>query len=57
MGMLHEPYDGRRWLSDEEGAEVMYRLRKFSQDGEPVFQSYHAESDPDGNVFCVSGSH
>ncbi|MEQ9503781.1 MAG: pyruvate dehydrogenase [Deltaproteobacteria bacterium] len=55
MGMFHEPY-GRKWLSDDEGAEVMYRLRKFSQDGEPVFQSYHAESDPDGNVYFPSGS-
>lgn len=55
MGLFHEPY-GRAWMSDAEAAEVMPRLRQFSQDGEAVFQSYHAESDPDGNVYFPSGS-
>jgi pyruvate dehydrogenase E1 component len=55
MGLFREPY-GRRWLSDEEAKGAMTRLRKFSQRGEPVFQSYHAESDPDGNAFFPSGS-
>lgn len=63
MGLFHQPNQGapgsgrgRAWLSDEEGAAVMLRLRKFSQHGEPVFQSYHAESDPDGNAYFPSGS-
>lgn len=56
LRFMHEPYSGRRWLDDEEMAGAMHRLRKFSQDGEPVFQSYHAESDPDGNIFFPSGS-
>lgn len=55
MGFMHEPY-GRAWLSDDDAKAVMSRLRKFSQHGEPVFQSYHAESDPDGNIFFPSGS-
>ena len=55
LGLHHEMY-GRRWLSPEESKGAMERLRKFSQEGEPVFQSYHAESDPDGNAFFPSGS-
>ena len=55
LGFMHEPY-GRRWLEADEMKGVMSRLRKFSQAGEPVFQSYHAESDPDGNIFFPSGS-
>lgn len=55
LGFMHEP-NGRRWLSTEEARGAMSRLRKFSQNGEPVFQSYHAESDPDGNIFFPSGS-
>ena len=34
----------------------MSRLRKFSQQGEPVFQSYHAASDPDGSLYFPSGT-
>lgn len=55
MGLHHEPY-GRAWLSTDESKAAMFRLRKFSQHGEPVFQSYHAESDPDGNAYFPSGS-
>lgn len=55
LGFLHES-KGRRWLSQEEMEAVMFRLRKFSEHGEPVFQSYHAESDPDGNIYFPSGS-
>lgn len=55
LGLFHEPF-GRRWLSTDEAKEAMTRLRKFSQNGEPVFQSYHAESDPDGNAYFPSGS-
>ena len=55
LGFLHEPR-GRRWLDEDEQKGAMSRLRKFSQAGEPVFQSYHAENDPDGNIFFPSGS-
>ncbi|MBK6684124.1 MAG: pyruvate dehydrogenase [Deltaproteobacteria bacterium] len=55
LSFLHEP-KGRRWLSEEEMKAVMFRLRKFSEHGEPVFQSYHAEADPDGNIYFPSGS-
>ena len=34
----------------------MDRLRSFSKDGEHVFQSYHAEADPDSFHFLPSGS-
>lgn len=55
MSLFHAPY-GREWLQEDEAKAVMSRLRKFSEKGEPVFQSYHAESDPDGNAFFPSGS-
>lgn len=55
LGFFHEP-KGRRWLDPDEAKAVMPRLRKFSEHGEPVFQSYHAESDPDGNIYFPSGS-
>jgi pyruvate dehydrogenase E1 component len=55
MGLFHVPY-GRSWLDETDAKAVMSRLRKFSENGEPVFQSYHAESDPDGNAFFPSGS-
>lgn len=55
LRFMHEP-NGRAWLDDDDTRDVMSRLRKFSVDGEPVFQSYHAESDPDGNIFFPSGS-
>jgi len=55
MGLHHEMF-GRRWLTTDEAKAAMFNLRKFSQNGEPVFQSYHAESDPDGNAFFPSGS-
>lgn len=47
--------DGR-WFDDAEAEAVMHRLRSFSHDGKPVFQSYHAEADPDGWRFLPSGS-
>ncbi len=55
LGFFHEP-KGRRWFSEIEAKAVMGRLRQFPKHGEPVFQSYHAESDPDGNIFFPSGS-
>ncbi len=44
------------WFSDEESEAVMHRLRSFSHDGAPVFQSYHADGDPDSWRFLPSGS-
>ncbi|MBK8100280.1 MAG: pyruvate dehydrogenase [Planctomycetes bacterium] len=47
--------DGR-WFDEAASEAVMHRLRSFSHDGAPVFQSYHAEADPDGWRFLPSGS-
>lgn len=44
------------WFSEAEAEAVMHRLRSFSHDGAPVFQSYHAEADPDSWRFLPSGS-
>ncbi len=47
--------DGR-WFDDAESEAVMTRLRSFSHDKAPVFQSYHAEADPDSWRMLPSGS-
>jgi len=47
---------GGDWATPAEGEAVMVRLRDFSDDGKPVFQSYHAEADPDSFHFLPSGS-
>jgi pyruvate dehydrogenase E1 component len=44
------------WMDEEPAAALMHRLRKFSQDGEPVFQSYHADSDADSWRILPSGT-
>ena len=45
------------WISVDEAKKVMTRLRKFPRPGEePVFQSYHAKSDPDNFHFLPTGS-
>ncbi len=44
------------WFSDEEGEAVMGTLRKFPENGEPVFQSYHARTDPDSFHMLPTGS-
>ena len=44
------------WMDDATAEGVMHRLRKFSQEGEPVFQSYHAASDPDSWRILPSGT-
>ncbi len=45
------------WFSAEESKAIMTRLRKFPEfEGQPVFQSYHARSDPDSFHFLPSGS-
>ncbi|MHC4823745.1 MAG: pyruvate dehydrogenase [Planctomycetota bacterium] len=47
---------GGAWMDEGEMEGVMHRLRKFSQAGEPVFQSYHAASDPDSWRILPSGT-
>jgi pyruvate dehydrogenase E1 component len=54
LGLFRHP-DGR-WFGEAESEAVMARLRSFSHDGAPVFQSYHAEADPDSWRFLPSGS-
>ncbi len=45
------------WFTDDEAKAVMRRLRQFpDREGESVFQSYHARSDPDSFHFLPSGS-
>jgi pyruvate dehydrogenase E1 component len=44
------------WFTEQEGADVMSRLRDFSRDGLPVFQSYHADTDPDSWRTLPSGT-
>ncbi|MFK7743078.1 MAG: pyruvate dehydrogenase [Planctomycetota bacterium] len=56
MGLFRHQ-DGTWFGDDDQDAEaVMHRLRSFSHDGKPVFQSYHAEADPDSWHFLPSGS-
>jgi pyruvate dehydrogenase E1 component len=43
-------------LSQEEADTAMNGLRAFSQNGEPVFQSYHSAWDPDHHNFFPSGT-
>ncbi len=45
MGLFRDGKGG--WLEGREAEELMLKLRAFSENGEPVFQSYHAVSDPD----------
>ncbi|MCA8943313.1 MAG: pyruvate dehydrogenase, partial [Planctomycetes bacterium] len=54
LGLFRHP-DGT-WFDADDSRAVMDRLRSFSHDGAPVFQSYHAESDPDSFRFLPSGS-
>lgn len=55
LGLFKVP-GTRQWMSLEEAQAVMSRLRQFPFNGQPVFQSYHAESDPDGHGYFPSGS-
>ncbi len=43
-------------LSLEEANRAMTGLRKYSTQGEPVFQSYHSSLDPDQHNFFPSGT-
>ena len=54
LGLFRHP-DGQ-WFDEAEAEAVMTRLRSFAHDGKPVFQSYHAEGDPDSWRFLPSGS-
>ncbi|NDG26732.1 MAG: hypothetical protein EB120_06120 [Proteobacteria bacterium] len=47
--------DGTR-MNSERRKIAMRNLRHYSKTGEPVFQSYHAESDPDYFRYYPSGS-
>src|SRR6185436_8809549 len=50
-------HDEKRWMTDAEAKETMWRLRQFpKQAGDVVLQSYHAESDPDSINWLPSGS-
>ena len=44
------------WMEEEQAEAVLHRLRSFSKDGEPVFQSYHAAGDPDSWRILPSGT-
>jgi len=43
-------------FSKEDRKLAMQHLRHYSREGHPVFQSYHAASDPDGFRYFPSGS-
>jgi len=53
LGLLHDD-DG--WLDAAASAKAMSTLRQHSFDGSPVFQSYHAPTDPDGYWYLPAGS-
>ncbi|MDA1260131.1 MAG: pyruvate dehydrogenase [Planctomycetota bacterium] len=53
-GEFHNP-DGT-WMDADVAEGALHRLRKFSQNGEPVFQSYHADADPDSWRILPSGT-
>jgi pyruvate dehydrogenase E1 component len=44
------------WMEEDQAEAVMHRLRSFSKEGEPVFQSYHAAGDPDSWRILPSGT-
>lgn len=55
--LLHNFRDSEGTLFEEEKRKLaMHHLRHYSPEGEPVFQSYHAESDPDSFRYFPSGS-
>lgn len=51
--LLHEDLSK---LSQEEADTAMMGLRKYSKNGEPVFQSYHSAYDSDKHNFFPSGT-
>lgn len=44
------------WMEESLRKTTMAHLRHYSREGLPVFQSYHAESDPDSFRYFPSGS-
>ena len=56
LRVFRDSQDGR-WLTDDEAKGAMHALRKFKDEETPyVFQSYHAEADPDSFHILPSGS-
>ena len=56
LRVFRDSEDGR-WLTDDEAKSAMHTLRKFKDEETPyVFQSYHAEADPDSFHILPSGS-
>ncbi|MBC8368835.1 MAG: pyruvate dehydrogenase, partial [Planctomycetes bacterium] len=54
LGVFHNA--DKSWMSAEDSQTVMNRLRQFSADGSPTFQSYHAAGDPDSWRVLPSGT-
>jgi pyruvate dehydrogenase E1 component len=54
LGIFNHP--DFTWFTQEEIEAVLFKLRAFSEHGEPVLQSYHARTDPDTFHFFPSGS-
>ncbi len=54
LGLFNHP--DFRWFTGPEIEAALHHLRRFSEHGEPVLQSYHARSDPDTFHMLVSGS-
>lgn len=55
--LLHNFRDAEgNLMSREDRVTAMHHLRHYSFDGQPVFQSYHAEADPDSYRYFPSGS-
>ncbi len=48
--------DKNTWMTAKEAEAILPNLRKFSEDGEDVLQSYHARSDPDDFHVLPTGS-
>lgn len=55
LGLYRHPKQGE-WFTQDEMEQALHGLRKFSENGEPVFQSYHSRFDPDSWHFLPSGS-
>jgi pyruvate dehydrogenase E1 component len=55
LGLYRHPQQGE-WFSQADMEKALHGLRKFSENGEPVFQSYHSRFDPDSWHFLPSGS-
>ncbi len=54
LGLMNHP--DHRWFTQAEIEAALHTVRKFPAGGEPVFQSYHARTDPDSFHFLPSGS-